>query len=98
MSPVRAARDAEVQDQDAVVSARKALDLARIRQTSGATDFLTVLLSQRSLYQAEDTALQIRLQRLQATVGLYHALGTGLDAGNRTTTIATAAPSSTDRP
>lgn len=98
MSAVRAARDAEVQDQDAVVSARKALDLARIRQTSGATDFLTVLLSQRSLYQAEDTALQVRLQLLQATVALYHALGTGLDAGNRTTTIAAAAPTSTDRP
>jgi len=91
MSAAGATRDAEALDQDAVSSARKALELARIRQTSGATDFLTVLLSQRALYQAEDAALQIRLQRLQATVGLYRALGTGLDS--QATRVAAATPS-----
>ncbi|MDB5730207.1 MAG: ttgC [Variovorax sp.] len=77
MSATSATRDAEQLDEAALQSARQALDLARIRMTNGATDFLTVLLSERTLYQAEDTALQIRLQRLQSTVGLYRALGTG---------------------
>ena len=70
-------REAERLDQAAVTSAQRALDLARIRLQHGATDFLTVLVSERTLYQAQDTALQIRLQRLQATVGLFGALGSG---------------------
>jgi NodT family efflux transporter outer membrane factor (OMF) lipoprotein len=77
MQATAATRDAERLDQDAVTSARRALDLARIRMQYGATDFLTVLLGERTLYQAEDTALQARLQRLQASVALFGALGSG---------------------
>jgi outer membrane protein TolC len=35
---------------------------------------------QRTLYQAEDSLLQVRLQRLQASVGLNRALGGGFQA------------------
>jgi NodT family efflux transporter outer membrane factor (OMF) lipoprotein len=92
-----AARDAERLDEAALASAQRALDLARIRLQHGATDFLSVLLSERSLYQAEDTVLQIRLQRLQAAVGLFGALGTGqplLDDA----TLTAAAPSALAAP
>ncbi|MDB5858385.1 MAG: ttgC [Ramlibacter sp.] len=77
MQLAAATREAERLDQAAVTSAQRALELARVRLQHGATDFLTVLVSERTLYQAEDTALQIRLQRLQATVGLFGALGSG---------------------
>jgi outer membrane protein TolC len=33
------------------------------------------------LYQAEDAFLQVHLQRLQAAVGLFRAMGGGFDAG-----------------
>jgi NodT family efflux transporter outer membrane factor (OMF) lipoprotein len=70
-----ATREAERLDAAALASARRALELARVRLQYGAADFLSVLLSERTLYQAEDTALQVRLQRLQATVALFGALG-----------------------
>jgi outer membrane protein TolC len=77
MQAATATRDAERLDTAAVASAQRALELARIRLQHGATDFLSVLLSERTLYQAQDTALQVRLQRLQAAVGLFNALGSG---------------------
>jgi outer membrane protein TolC len=81
MKTATATRDAERLDQAAVTSANRALELARVRLQYGATDFLTVLVGERTLYQAEDTALQIRLQRLQAGVGLFRALGAGQPLG-----------------
>ncbi|HEV7803995.1 MAG TPA: efflux transporter outer membrane subunit [Burkholderiales bacterium] len=62
-------------DRDAVESAREAARLARVRFDLGVIDFLTLLTTQRTLYQAEDTLLQVKLQRLQAAIGLYRALG-----------------------
>ena len=35
----------------------------------------TLLIVERTQYQAEDTLLQVRLQHLQAAVGLFRALG-----------------------
>jgi NodT family efflux transporter outer membrane factor (OMF) lipoprotein len=77
MAATHALREAERLDVAAVQSAQQSLRLARIQLDHGATDFLTVLVSERTLFQAEDTALQVRLQRLQATAGLFIALGTG---------------------
>ena len=51
--------------------------LAEIRYREGADDLLTVLDAQRTLFQAEDQLAQIRLSRLQASVGLFKALGGG---------------------
>jgi outer membrane protein TolC len=39
-----------------------------------------VLTTEQALYQAQDALLQIRLQRLQAIVGLFRALGGGFGA------------------
>ncbi len=57
--------------------ARIALRLAEIRYREGADDVLTVLDAQRTLFAAEDQLAQIRLARLQASIGLYKALGGG---------------------
>ena len=57
--------------------ARRALRLAEIRYREGVDDLLTVLDAQRTLFQAEDQLAQIRLSRLQASIGLFKALGGG---------------------
>jgi NodT family efflux transporter outer membrane factor (OMF) lipoprotein len=59
----------------AVDSAREAARLAQVRYRLGSTDFQTLLIVERTQYQAEDTLLQVRLQHLQAAVGLFRALG-----------------------
>ncbi|MDR2877533.1 MAG: efflux transporter outer membrane subunit [Chromatiales bacterium] len=54
-----------------------ALELAKVRYQAGATDLLTVLDAQRTLYQARDQEAQLHVLRLQAVVELYRALGGG---------------------
>ncbi|MGA7985236.1 MAG: TolC family protein, partial [Burkholderiales bacterium] len=60
-----------------VEQARIALRLAEVRYREGADDLLTVLDAQRTLFQAEDQLSQLRLSRLQASIGLFKALGGG---------------------
>ncbi|MGZ9058914.1 MAG: efflux transporter outer membrane subunit [Burkholderiaceae bacterium] len=65
----------ELLQEKVVEQARQALRLAEIRYREGADDLLTTLDAQRTLFQAEDQLAQIRLSRLQASVGLFKALG-----------------------
>ena len=69
--------DQEVLQEQVLVQARLALRLAEVRYREGADDLLSVLDAQRTLFQAEDQLAQIRLSRLQASVGLFKALGGG---------------------
>ncbi len=62
-----------------LAQARKALSLAETRYRSGAESLLTLLDAQRTLYAAQDVAMQLRLAHLQAHVSLYKALGGGWD-------------------
>ena len=62
--------------------AREAQRLAEIRYRDGADDLLTVLDAQRTLFAAQDELAQIQLNRLQAAVGLYKALGGGWSGAN----------------
>src|SRR5689334_2675354 len=57
--------------------AQESLRLAEIRYRAGADDLLTVLDAQRTLFAAQDQLAQVELNRLQAAVGLYKALGGG---------------------
>jgi outer membrane protein TolC len=68
---------AEAFDQTAADAARQAATLAEAQYKFGTVDFLTVLDAQRTLYQAEDTLVQTRLLRLQASAGLFRAFGGG---------------------
>jgi outer membrane protein, multidrug efflux system len=63
--------------EDVQTQAREALRLAEIRYRAGADDLLTVLDAQRTLFAAQDGLAQIQLNRLQAAVSLYKALGGG---------------------
>ncbi|BEV16788.1 efflux transporter outer membrane subunit [Herbaspirillum sp. DW155] len=77
-----------------VDQARFAFELAEIRYRAGAEDLLVVLDTQRTLSEAQNQLGQIKLQRLQATVSLYKALGGGWqdkqvpgDTGTATATV-----------
>jgi multidrug efflux system outer membrane protein len=60
-----------------VDQARSAFTLSEIRYRVGVEDLMTLLDTQRSLSNAENELGLIKLQRLQATVTLYKALGGG---------------------
>jgi NodT family efflux transporter outer membrane factor (OMF) lipoprotein len=60
-----------------VTSSRRAFNLAEQRLRAGTADTTTVLNTQQTLFQAEDSLAQARLARLQAIVALYQALGGG---------------------
>jgi len=79
-SALAAASRSEAQEalqEQVLVQARRALRLAEIRYREGADDLLSVLDAQRTLFQAEDQLAQLHLARLQASVGLFKALGGG---------------------
>ena len=69
--------DQQLLQEQILEQARRALRLAEIRYREGVDDLLTVLDAQRTLFQAEDQLAQIRLSRLQASIGLFKALGGG---------------------
>ena len=69
--------DQELLQEQVVEQGRRSLRLAEIRYREGVDDLLTVLDAQRTLFQAEDQLAQIRLSRLQASIGLFKALGGG---------------------
>jgi outer membrane protein TolC len=60
-----------------VAQSEQAFNIAQVRYREGVADYLTVLDAQRTLYSARDQLGQIKLQRLQALVALYKALGGG---------------------
>jgi NodT family efflux transporter outer membrane factor (OMF) lipoprotein len=69
--------DQEALQAQVVEQSRIALRLAEVRYREGVDDLLTVLDAQRTLFQAEDQLAQVRLARLQASIGLFKALGGG---------------------
>jgi len=77
LSGLRHLRAQESSEMTAETAASKAYALAELQYRLGAADYLTVLTTEESLYQAQDTLLQLRLQRFEATVGLFRALGGG---------------------
>jgi NodT family efflux transporter outer membrane factor (OMF) lipoprotein len=60
--------------------ARVALRLAEVRYREGADDLLSVLDAQRTLFDAQDQLALVRLDRLDAAVALFKALGGGWQA------------------
>ncbi len=68
-----------------LAQARRALQLAESRYRAGAETLLTLLDAQRTLYAAQDAAVQGQLARLTAAVALYKALGGGWQAPSGST-------------
>jgi len=62
---------------EVVRSSRRAFELAGQQLQPGTADIVTVLNTQTTLFQAEDSLWQAQLARLLAFVSLYQALGGG---------------------
>lgn len=67
----------EANQQAILEQAARSLKLNEDRYREGSVDLQTLLDSQRSFFQAQDSLVQQRLARLKATVDLYRALGGG---------------------
>jgi outer membrane protein TolC len=74
---VRDLAEQERLQSDAVTTARRAYELSEQQLRAGTIDITTVLNTQRTLFQAEDQLVVVRLTRLQAIVSLFQALGGG---------------------
>ncbi len=61
----------------AVVQARDAFALSQLRYNAGAVDFIAVIDAQRSQLSAEDSLLLAELDRYDAAIDLFEALGGG---------------------
>jgi len=70
-------REQEGYEAEQVAQSQTAFDIAQVRYREGIADYLAVLDAQRTLYSARDSLGQVKLQRLQAAVALYKALGGG---------------------
>ena len=62
---------------EVLAQAERALTLAERRHAAGAETLLVLLDAQRSLYAAQDEAVQLKLASLQTRVALFKALGGG---------------------
>ncbi|SDK30457.1 MULTISPECIES: efflux transporter outer membrane subunit [Bradyrhizobium] len=62
---------------EVVAATRRAFQLSEQQLRAGTADIVTVLNTQLSLFQAEDSLWQAQLARLLAIVSLYQALGGG---------------------
>ncbi|HIJ61388.1 MAG TPA: efflux transporter outer membrane subunit [Rhodospirillaceae bacterium] len=74
---VEQGKEQEAAQARAAATAREALTIAQGQLRAGTADILSVLTAQRTLYQAEDLLVQVRLARAQAAVALFRALGGG---------------------
>jgi multidrug efflux system outer membrane protein len=74
---VRDLADQERLQTEVVSTSRRAYELSETQLRAGTIDITTVLNTQRTLFQAQDQLVLVRLTRLQASVSLFQALGGG---------------------
>ncbi|ASW04346.1 MULTISPECIES: efflux transporter outer membrane subunit [Burkholderiaceae] len=90
-------RDTYVRQQAAQVqlvqASASAYRLSGERYQQGVDDYLSVLVNQRSLYDAQQTLVKVQLARAENTVGLYRALGGGWKDASAADAAAAGAPS-----
>lgn len=79
LTDIRQTTLTQQRQQHAVALAQRSLDIARARLREGITDVTTVLDTEQSLFNARDALAQDQMDRLNATVSLYQALGGGWD-------------------
>jgi multidrug efflux system outer membrane protein len=60
-----------------VDEAETAFDIVNARYVAGSVDLIELLNAQRTLFDAQDSLGQLRLQQMQAAITLYKALGGG---------------------
>jgi NodT family efflux transporter outer membrane factor (OMF) lipoprotein len=76
LAALKSNNDRAVLSRATVAESQIAYDIAKARFDAGAIDYLTLLETQRSLYQAQDNQISINQGQLAAFVQLRKALGT----------------------
>jgi len=76
LAALKSSNDRAVLARATVTESQNAYDIARARFDAGAIDYLNLLDTQRSLYQAQDSQIAINQGQLAAFVQLRKALGT----------------------
>jgi multidrug efflux system outer membrane protein len=77
---VRGTIDRQLDAQQRLVAANQTAErIARARYESGSDTYLNWLITQRSLFVAQQSLVGVELLRVQNLVALYAALGGGLD-------------------
>jgi multidrug efflux system outer membrane protein len=66
---------------DVVTASQKAFDVAETQLRGGTVNLITVLQTQQTLFTAENTLVQVRLNKLLAASSLFQALGGGWTPG-----------------
>jgi len=79
LASVRLEGELEVAQQEVTRASLDAYQLSSEAFRLGMVDYLNVLETQRTRFQAEDTMVQSRFGRLEAVVALYKALGGGME-------------------
>jgi NodT family efflux transporter outer membrane factor (OMF) lipoprotein len=78
LAGIKASAERQTQFDIASTQSAEAYRIARARYDAGASDFQALLETQRAQFQADDGAVQARLERLNAATQLYRALGGGV--------------------
>jgi NodT family efflux transporter outer membrane factor (OMF) lipoprotein len=74
---LRETTEQEALRREAANRAARAASIAEAQLTAGTINLITLLNTQQTLYSARNTLVQAQLERLQAAVGLFRALGGG---------------------
>ncbi len=74
---VRKTTEEEKAQRNAVAMAQRSNEIAQAQMEGGTANIITVLNTQRALYQAKAALARASLERLQATVSLFKAMGGG---------------------
>ncbi|MDB5413208.1 MAG: transporter [Rubritepida sp.] len=74
---LRETTDQEALQASATRSAERAYAISEAQLRAGTIDLITLLNTQLTLFNSRNTLAQVRLQKLQAAVGLFRALGGG---------------------
>jgi NodT family efflux transporter outer membrane factor (OMF) lipoprotein len=78
------AADQESLEAEAVRTAQRSADIARAQLQAGTVDIVTVLNTETTLFNDQDTLAQVRVTRFVSLVSLYKALGGGWQAPDET--------------
>ncbi|MBF0563171.1 MAG: efflux transporter outer membrane subunit, partial [Alphaproteobacteria bacterium] len=79
LASIRYSADEERAQLSAWASAQEAYRLSQLAFHIGTTDYLTILETERTLYQTEDAKVQARLDRFNAAAALFRSLGGAVD-------------------
>lgn len=75
LADIQSLKQQEVSQEATLKEAQRSLELAEFRYQEGKDDLITVLDVQRTLFQTEESALELRKKRLNSAVNLYKVLG-----------------------